>query len=120
MENILEASRRNNSANEVTGILLYLDGAFMQVLEGESNAVQKTYTRICADKRHWNTLVLLDREGTRAFPDWSMGFKRISSDEEQRGLIDLTRDGLAGKLLPGAAADVLAMLRTFYTVQFGA
>ena len=34
MESILAASRRNNRALDVTGLLIYADGVFIQVLEG--------------------------------------------------------------------------------------
>ena len=61
LDDILAASRRNNAGAGVTGMLLYVEGGFMQVLEGDDEAVGAIYARICQDKRHWNTLVLLDR-----------------------------------------------------------
>ena len=35
---ILSESRENNKANNISGILLYQDGSFFQVLEGGQNA----------------------------------------------------------------------------------
>ena len=99
LDDILAASRRNNAGAGVTGMLLYVEGGFMQVLEGEDAAVGAVYDRIAKDKRHWNTLVLLDREAPRAFSEWSMGFERPKPGD---GIFTITRDAIAGKLAPEA------------------
>lgn len=78
---ILQASRRNNTAIGVTGLLLYKDGNFMQVLEGEEEAVQTTHLRIARDPRHHGLITLLDAPvERRSFEDWSMGFQDLSGD----------------------------------------
>lgn len=75
---LLEVSRRNNEAAGVTGLLLYRNGDFMQVLEGEQSAVNAVYARIAADLRHNNLLRLLREEHSqRQFPNWSMGFRNV-------------------------------------------
>ncbi|MCU4118846.1 BLUF domain-containing protein [Variovorax sp. N23] len=70
---ILEWSRRANSELEVTGVLCYLDGVYMQYLEGEESAVDALFKRIHADSRHQG-VALLERRAIsrRAFPEWSM------------------------------------------------
>lgn len=55
LNEILSVSRRNNEPAGITGMLMYLEGGFLQVLEGERAQVESTYQRICADKRHWGT-----------------------------------------------------------------
>jgi hypothetical protein len=117
LEAILAASRRNNAAVGVTGILLYLDGGFMQVLEGEPSAVAETYGRICQDKQHWNTQVLLDREAPRAFGEWSMGFIRPSEAEMAAGTFALTQDAIKGRLKSTSAPELLVLLQGFYRIQ---
>jgi hypothetical protein len=117
LESILAASRRNNLSAGVTGILLYIDGGFMQVLEGEPISVAETYRRICQDKRHWNTQVLLDRNAPRAFGEWSMGFIRPSVHEIEVGTFALTKDAIEGRLKPDAAPELLVLLRGFYRIQ---
>lgn len=114
LEEILAVSRRNNAACGVTGLLLYIDGGFMQVLEGEGIAVEATFARIRADKRHWNTSLMLDRDAPRAFVDWSMGFQR---PPHQDGMFVLTQDAIAGRLSPGAPAEIMALLQTFYRIN---
>jgi hypothetical protein len=59
LDDILASSRKNNLKAGITGVLLYIDGGFMKVLEGERRAVTETYARICKDQRHWNMGVLL-------------------------------------------------------------
>ena len=115
LNDILAVSRKNNARVGVTGMLLFIEGAFMQVLEGEAQAVTETYTRICRDKRHWNTMVLLDRDAPRAFGEWSMGFEKPAMDAD--GMFAITRDAIGGKLKPGAPAEILALLQTFYRIN---
>jgi hypothetical protein len=63
-------------------MLLYLNGSFMQVLEGEEAAVDETYARILLDDRHTGAM-LIEREPIdgRSFGRWSMGFKSLRSAE---------------------------------------
>jgi hypothetical protein len=49
---LLETCRKNNAALGVTGMLLYKDGNFRQVLEGDEGAMRGLYERIAADPRH--------------------------------------------------------------------
>jgi hypothetical protein len=79
---ILESSVRHNTAQQVTGMLLYLNGSFIQVLEGEETAVDKTYARLRQDPRHIGCL-LIERAPikARSFAQWSMGFKRLKEAE---------------------------------------
>jgi spore coat polysaccharide biosynthesis protein SpsF (cytidylyltransferase family) len=78
---ILLVSRENNTQNKVTGMLLYSEGTFIQVLEGEKNDVINTYTRIIDDQRHRNIIELAAGPlTTRNFPDWSMGFASVNSE----------------------------------------
>jgi hypothetical protein len=70
---ILTVSKVNNQAQHVTGLLVYSDRYFFQCLEGERKAVNKTYQRILADKRHSRCMISSYTEIlTRAFPAWSM------------------------------------------------
>lgn len=72
---ILASSRRNNPALSVSGILLYHQGSFMQLLEGEEQTVRALYARIALDPRHHRAAVLRERHiENRSFGSWSMGF----------------------------------------------
>lgn len=72
---LLRASRARNAADGLTGMLLYHDGSFIQVLEGPEPAVRACYARIQRDRRHVRvTTVFEEEDGERAFAEWSMGF----------------------------------------------
>jgi hypothetical protein len=76
---LLDQSRRDNLAAHVTGLLLYKDGNFMQLLEGPEEAVRALMEKIKVDNRHQNVIVLLEEAiERRQFADWSMGFQRLS------------------------------------------
>ena len=80
LDSILESSVRHNAPQNVTGMLLYCGGNFMQVLEGEESEITETYNRICIDPRH-HDVFMLSREKIKEkdFSAWSMGFHRITT-----------------------------------------
>ncbi len=74
---ILYVSRRNNLADEVTGVLLYADGNVLQVLEGDAETVSRTFDRIQDDPRHRHIALFLDEAiDERMFAEWAMGLIR--------------------------------------------
>ena len=59
-------------------MLLYGEGGFVQLLEGERERVRALFDRIARDPRHSRVFLALDgRTPARQFPDWSMGFRRV-------------------------------------------
>ena len=75
LQDLLLTARRNNDRDAITGMLLYEDGTFLQVLEGENEVVEATYQRIAADKRHHKIMLIARFEvDHRSFHDWEMGF----------------------------------------------
>ena len=79
---ILETARIENANLNVTGMLLYAEGAFIQVLEGDAQAVERLLRKIKRDARHRRFLILLDRViHDRDFDGWSMAFQRVSQQE---------------------------------------
>lgn len=78
---LLIKARKNNSDTNITGMLIHRDGNFIQVLEGEEDAVKKLYGIIEADKRHDGTIVI--SEGPipeRQFARWAMDFRNYSKN----------------------------------------
>lgn len=72
---LLTLIRERNQAAGITGMLLYRDHTFMQVLEGKKQTLVNLYRKILHDKRHNNiTLLAMAPLEKRNFPDWSMGF----------------------------------------------
>lgn len=84
LADLLVVSRNNNSKLDITGILLYKEGNFLQLLEGDEKEVKKLYDKIEMDVRHGGAIVLTDGfEDVRQFPDWSMGFRNFNDPEVQ-------------------------------------
>jgi hypothetical protein len=78
---LLRVSRENNTRDDLTGLLLYKDRRFMQILEGSQTAVCATYGRIARDPRHYDPAILLEGEtAARDFADWSMGFHDLDDE----------------------------------------
>ena len=89
---LLRTSRLNNERAGLTGILLYKDGNFLQVLEGEGAAVQALFEKISADPRHGGVLRLLKSEiAAREFPDWSMAFRDLRDEALPSAVVYLSK-----------------------------
>ena len=85
LEALLQAARRNNGRSGVTGILLYDDYSFLQVLEGAEQDVQRTVARIQRDPRHSGMTVVQDQAIVdRDFSDWSMAYAQADSADFDR------------------------------------
>ena len=75
---LLGEARSANTERDVTGLLLYREGSFYQVLEGSESAVMATFRDIEGDPRHKEVRVLFDGEtDAREFADWQMGFLNL-------------------------------------------
>jgi hypothetical protein len=82
---ILRQSRENNLRDQVTGVLLYSGGNFIQLLEGDAEAVGKVYARIEHDPRHHGCMQMVDGPASeRLFPQWAMGFRPEDGLPEQQ------------------------------------
>ena len=72
---LLQQCRDNNHERGITGMLLYQNGTFMQMLEGEKQVVLDLYDKIRNDDRHTGIHTVLSGDvEERNFKDWSMGF----------------------------------------------
>jgi hypothetical protein len=95
---ILRKSQENNQRREITGMLLYHDGNFMQALEGPEPEVDELMRHLEGDDRHRGLIVLDRRPITeRHFPKWSMAFKDLTGIEPSPG--DAYSDFFSNNLL---------------------
>jgi hypothetical protein len=118
--NLLDTSRRNNMRRNVTGMLLYKDGDFLQLIEGERQQVKDLFEHIKQDPRHENTIVI-DEEDTegRIFNDWSMGFRDLSDPEVHKlpGYSQYMNTPLVAESLakhPSVALELLSMFKPLF------
>ena len=77
---LLKICRKNNERNNITGMLLYKDGNFIQAIEGPEQAVTNLYRKIMQDTRH-HSIIQLNNQliGERQFPGWKMGFGDLNT-----------------------------------------
>lgn len=85
LQSILTVSRRNNLARDITGMLLFIEGSFFQVLEGQEASVAEVYDSIARDPRHDRvTQIISEPIARRSFGEWSMGFVSVARADAQR------------------------------------
>jgi hypothetical protein len=99
LKSLLTQSRNSNKMLDITGMLLYFDKKFLQLLEGEEAEVKNLYAKICGDERHSNVYTL--KEGPsddRLFPGWTMSFRLVSEEElaNEPAYKDIYKPGSAG------------------------
>lgn len=110
---LLGQSRAHNAAHQITGLLLYGEGRFVQVLEGPEAAVRAVYARIRTDPRHAQVVTVREGPGPpRRFADWHMGFGPAAGAALERVLAAIgSEQPLAGP--PPDNAHLRALLQAF-------
>ena len=96
---ILNKAHEVNANLGISGLLLYKNKRFMQLIEGQEDAVRGLYQKILQDPRHRDLIVLQeDTEPERQFPGWSMAFRNLntlpSADKLESGEIEFADDAL--------------------------
>lgn len=75
---LLNLAREANAERDITGMLLYQNGRYMQMLEGEEENVRALFDIIARDSRHKTVkIVASGPTAKRHFSDWSMGFRNM-------------------------------------------
>lgn len=113
---ILQTSHRNNARDDISGLLLYKEGTFMQVLEGPEEAVLALYAKIERDMRHKNAQILVNVPiHERMFADWSMAFENMDgmNAKDYPGLVDFLDEPLTSESYKSRPNRVMILLRTF-------
>ncbi|MGI4742678.1 MAG: BLUF domain-containing protein [Janthinobacterium lividum] len=82
LQGILNWSHTYNAQHRITGLLLYSDGRFLQLIEGPETVIRALYARIQQDLRHTQVTTLSDGPGPqRWFADWHMAFGHVDAPE---------------------------------------
>jgi hypothetical protein len=79
---LLKQARVANARRELTGMLLYIGGSFLQVLEGQPDMVEAVFSNIRLDRRH-TQVTLIGRETIleRAYEGWTLLNKTLDPIE---------------------------------------
>lgn len=111
---LVEQAQRNNRKSGITGMLAYSGQWFLQVLEGEREAIDATIARIERDPRHRDIHVLgIVESPQRRFATWSMGFAGLEAFNEELIVEHCGARTLDPRLLsaPGALELLVALSR---------
>jgi Sensors of blue-light using FAD len=119
IDKILDSCKKNNPSLDITGILLYSETKFIQMVEGEAKVIMELYDKIKKDSRH-STPILISYGPIRekAFPNWHMGSKNISKNEVEFNT-DITSEEkvVFNNILSGkedSDQKVLSLLKKFF------
>ena len=110
LQALLRQARRSNEQAGLTGVLLYNDAHFVQVLEGGAEALDALYERLRRDVRH-HDLVLLARGplAARRFGAWAMSFHAVEPAQLARVRGYAAPEGLEAAHAPLHAPDELLL-----------
>ena len=117
LEEIHHSSRKKNSADGITGLLIYNGTHFLQIVEGGEAAIERLVDRLRSDVRHKGFEIRDKRRiDARSFPDWTMEMLCVTPSLFQ------ARDALA-ETLPETVPEVikarlLRMTELISTIQF--
>ena len=77
---VLHQRREHNSESGITGVLLYVNGSIIQVLEGKKEVIESLYQRVEQDRRHTGVTKIVNCAITqRLFANWTMGYQTITT-----------------------------------------
>ena len=104
---IVASSRRRNTADGLTGLLIFDGDRFCQYVEGTPTALEALRGRLDADVRHMRMETLIDGAfaGPRRFSDWRLGYVQVVDTDD----LDALR-GLQGEAAMAAFERLLPLL----------
>jgi len=120
MPELLHKSRLNNQKVGLTGMLLYANGTFLQVLEGREAAITDRFDAIEQDTRHcWIVRLRYEAIEQRVFRKWSMLWHACRPNDEIAGLIrNIASAEQLGEITDGKSPDLDRLLTTFAHRKF--
>jgi hypothetical protein len=81
LDSILSSAREFNKKHTITGCLLFHNGYFVQVLEGDKETIENLYAKILSDSRHSDAKIITQGMKEQIlFSDWNMAFCNLDSD----------------------------------------
>jgi hypothetical protein len=114
LRDIFGVSYRNNERRGITGLLLHVEGSFMQALEGDHHILDELMQRIARDRRHKSLSILTDEPITqRSFGAWGMSLGDVTSQEVALlpGMSDFLRQ--PPKIARHGQSPAILLLETF-------
>jgi hypothetical protein len=107
--NQLMMSRQSNAQNNITGMLFYANGKYIQLIEGPKNSVIQLMGNIHQDERHYDIEIIADTAiNYRNFAGRNMDYRLFASNELEQmiGFDDVKHNSLA-------APRIIKMIKLF-------
>jgi hypothetical protein len=125
LDRIFIRSRATNSSAGITGLLLFHEGSFLQMLEGPAAALAGLMLRIRRDRRHTGLITLHTGPcAARTFPDSPLHYvaPRNLTAGERQAFADLraavhARPFMIGPPAPGADNGLSAFMSSFAAIR---
>lgn len=89
--NIINKAQMMNDKAGLTGLLIYRQNTFIQLLEGDEKTVKEVYAKIVKDRRHSDVKVLIESKSSmRIVPQFSMNYvESLSEDASIHSLFEV-------------------------------
>jgi len=113
---LLDYARSRNIRKHITGMLLYSNRTYLQLLEGEEEDVLDLYSVICKDPRNEGNVLLSKSEiSSRDFPDWGMGFENLESISPNKitGFVEVFGGKLDKTIAVNNKTNAIKLLKSF-------
>jgi FAD-dependent sensor of blue light len=113
---LMTFSAERNVKAGITGLLLYKDGKFLQLIEGPELEIDALFARIRSDSRHHNVIKLFRTPiAERGFPEWSMAYSNIGAPliRNNRAFSAYLQTSLIEPEFGGMPAKTRELLQTF-------
>ncbi len=119
IDKILASCKKNNPGLGITGVLLYSDTKFIQLVEGDAKVIMSLYDKIKLDARHSSPMMIsYNPIKEKSFPSWHMGTKNIPKNSVEYKTDITDADKLAfTNILSGKEENgqrVLNLLKKFF------
>jgi Sensors of blue-light using FAD len=116
IERIVASAQRNNPQMEITGVLVYGGGMFLQWLEGPYSQVRELINTLRQDPRHDCLLELHTIYGVsdRLYPSWDMHWVEPSE------ILEVLRDAAARTTHPKHAQAIELLQQLLESSEFAA
>ncbi len=114
LEELFYEIRQNNFSKDITGILIYKEGTFIEILEGRDQDICKMFKTIQQDKRHNNITTILDRmNGKRLFTKFRTGLSSLNNSRQ----LDILESHLRNRIDSSHSHKILAVLGPFLNIR---
>ncbi|MFD1145292.1 BLUF domain-containing protein, partial [Larkinella insperata] len=115
---IVAFSRTKNARLGITGVLLYVNGSIVQVLEGQQQSVEQLYESIRKDPRHTAVKTVIHQPiAQRLFGHWFMGYETLTTQQYQEVENLLPRPGRSAAEGTPPQPIILEMLQRFFEIN---